>query len=97
MWVDPRLADDPKRPSPGVPPNAAEKGDFQGPASHTKDWRAESSRIGRYWHNPDFATAANGGWTIKPGGKNQMIGHNPFEIHRAELFLNGRSPTRSPK
>jgi len=87
---------DPNRPNPGVPPNAEEKGECQGMGKSTKDWRAESSRIGRYWHHPEFATAANGTWTIQPGGSNQQFGHNPFEVHRAGLFLNGRSPTKSP-
>lgn len=50
-----------------------------GKGQFTKDWRAESSRIGRYWNNPDFQLGGNGTWKIKSdrGGSS-----NPFEVRR---------------
>ena len=42
------------------PPETQVKMD--GPASATKDWRTEGSRIGRYWANNTFQLKPNGTW-----------------------------------
>ena len=43
---------------------------LQGPASQTKDWRTEGSRIGRYWDHPTFQLQPQGTWNFeKEGGK----------------------------
>lgn len=42
------------------PPETQVKMD--GPASLTKDWRTENSRIGRYWASPTFQLKPNGTW-----------------------------------
>ena len=45
------------------PPEAEVK--LDGPASQTKDWRTEGSRIGRYWANDKFQVQPNGTWNFE--------------------------------
>ena len=69
--------------SPGAPANEDTVGkvgatgsppSLKGPGSATKDWRAESSRIGRFYHNPNFQPGGNGTWKMANASA------NPFEI-----------------
>ena len=44
------------------------KVELAGPASQTKDWRTESSRIGRYFGRDDFKLKPYGTWTFEDAG-----------------------------
>ena len=49
--------------------SATQGAKLAGPASLTKDWRTEGSRIGRYWENPDFHLKKYGTWAFQAGGR----------------------------
>ena len=58
------------------PPEAEVKG--PGPASLTKDWRTEASRVGRYWEHEKFRVKPNGTWGFdseKPNPFNSRIAY----------------------
>ena len=58
--------------SNAAPPEAQVK--LDGPASLTKDWRTEASRIGRYWEHDKFRVKANGTWGFdKPEGSSNAF------------------------